>query len=59
MDQPRGGHHDEEMTGADTSMISGTSPYQPTTEPVPNRRQVIGGLIVNILFIKSVAGECI
>lgn len=45
--------HDD---AADTSMISSPRPYQSTTEPVPHRRELCGGVIVDLKFVKSVMG---
>ena len=42
---------------ADTSMISSTSPYQPTTEPVQHRRPFIAGFVIDMKYIKSYTGN--
>lgn len=46
----------EDPSAANTSMISGNSPYQPTTEPVPNRTTLCGGMIVDVFYVKSLPG---
>ncbi|XP_076806234.1 CKLF-like MARVEL transmembrane domain-containing protein 4 [Clavelina lepadiformis] len=48
--------HDDDFTAVDASMISSTSPYQPTTEPVPHRHSVVAGIVVDMKFVKSLAG---
>ncbi|XP_078494975.1 CKLF-like MARVEL transmembrane domain-containing protein 4 [Ciona intestinalis] len=48
--------HEDDLTAADTSMISSTSPYQPTTEPVSNRKVVFGGFILHMEYAKSITG---
>ena len=48
---------DDEFTAVDDTMMSGNSPYQPTTDPVPHRRAFVGGLILEMRFMKSIAGE--
>ena len=45
---------DEDFT-VDTSMISQSSPYQPTTEPIPNRKQICC-LTLDVSYIKSLQG---
>ncbi|XP_039250521.1 CKLF-like MARVEL transmembrane domain-containing protein 4 [Styela clava] len=47
--------HDE-VVGANDSMISNNSPYQATTDPVPHRGTICGGLILDKLYLKSLPG---
>uniref|UniRef100_H2Z447 MARVEL domain-containing protein n=1 Tax=Ciona savignyi TaxID=51511 RepID=H2Z447_CIOSA len=56
MMEPEKYAHEDDFTAADTSMISSTSPYQPTTEPVSNRRLVFGGFILHLQYVKSLSG---
>lgn len=57
MDPNRPEHHDEDFGAMDTSMISSTSPYQPTTERVPDRRPFVAGFILDMQYVKSLAGR--
>ena len=49
-------HEPEDFAAVDGTTMSSTSPYQSTTEPVPHRRSIIGGLILEMHFVKSIAG---
>lgn len=51
MDHPR----DEDGDNVDASMISNSSPYQATTEPVSDRT-ICAGFILDTQFVKSLAG---
>ena len=57
MDEDKLHQPDDDFTSADASMMPTTSPYQPTTEPVPHRRSFIAGLVVDTRFVKSLPGR--
>ena len=56
MDEDRLHQSDDDFAAVDDTVMSSTSPYQPTTEPVPHRRSFVGGWILEMHFVKSIAG---
>ena len=57
MDKDRLHGSNDDFTAVDATAMSSSSPYQSTTEPVLHRRSFIGGLVIEMRFVKSLPGK--